>query len=300
MAQTSSVKTRDGTRLSYSQTGLASGPEILFIAGWRQTAAQWRKQVEHFQAEYHITTYDHRGHGESDKPAVAGSGAALDPQYTVRGLAEDLHDLLAALDLKDLTVVAHSMGCSVIWALVAHYPEDWQRVRRFVLVDQSPHMLKDGLSGEPGSGAEYGAETEAQALGAVFDAAMVDTLPDIFGPMYPALARSFYTPGVSDEDYGWADAQAAKMDQGAAVNLLMDHARQDWRAVLPLIDVPTLVICAEASAFPPQHGRYLHSKIPGARGADLVLFGKDEGGSHFMFWENSEKFNSEVGKFVRG
>jgi non-heme chloroperoxidase len=50
---------------------------------------------------------DHRGHGRSDTPAVG---------YHVHRLAADLHDVPSALDLREVTLLAHSMGCAVTWA----------------------------------------------------------------------------------------------------------------------------------------------------------------------------------------
>ena len=33
-------------------------------------------------------------------------------------------------------------------------------------------------------------------------------------------------------------------------------------------------------------------------GADCIIFAADEGGSHFMFYENPEKFNAVVEDFL--
>lgn len=126
------ITTSDGVRLAYEQRGPSNGANFLFINGWRQAAAQWRKQVSYFEdAGYRVTTYDHRGHGDSDKPAFG---------YRVHRLAADLYDLLSGLDLHDLVVVAHSMGVSVVFAFWDLYgPKVAETfIKRLVLVDQSP------------------------------------------------------------------------------------------------------------------------------------------------------------------
>ena len=99
------IQVADGVRLAYNQYGPPSAPNLVLITGWAQTAATFRKQVAHFQSRFRVTTYDHRGHGESDKPAFG---------YRVSRLAADLEALLSQLDLKDATLLGHSMGCSVI------------------------------------------------------------------------------------------------------------------------------------------------------------------------------------------
>jgi pimeloyl-ACP methyl ester carboxylesterase len=51
-----------------------------------------------------VVAYDHRGHGQSDHPPYG---------YRMARLAADTHEVIEALGLSDITVVAHSMGCGV-------------------------------------------------------------------------------------------------------------------------------------------------------------------------------------------
>src|SRR5690242_2363637 len=121
-----SITTDDGIKLSYTQTGPRTGQQILFIAGWRQTALEWRKQVDYFSsAGFRVTTYDMRGHGDSEQPCFG---------YRLGRFAADLANLLAQLDLRDLTIIAHSMGCSVIWALWDQYAASRKRIDKLVLI----------------------------------------------------------------------------------------------------------------------------------------------------------------------
>src|SRR5215510_5191588 len=65
-----SVKTPDGLTISAQDWGNPNGPEILFIHGFSQSHLSWIKQVtsSDFAKEFHMVTYDLRGHGNSDKP----------------------------------------------------------------------------------------------------------------------------------------------------------------------------------------------------------------------------------------
>ncbi len=64
-----SVKTPDGLTISAQAWGNPSGPEIVFIHGFSQSHLSWIKQVTSDLAkEFHMVTYDLRGHGNSDKP----------------------------------------------------------------------------------------------------------------------------------------------------------------------------------------------------------------------------------------
>ena len=64
-----SVKTPDGLTISAQEWGNPNRPEILFIHGFSQSSLSWIKQVTSDLAkEFHMVTYDLRGHGNSDKP----------------------------------------------------------------------------------------------------------------------------------------------------------------------------------------------------------------------------------------
>src|SRR6059036_3263016 len=124
------VTTNDGYKLRYEEAG--SGKPLVCIPGWSQTAAQFKDQVSGLGDRYRVIAVDMRGHGESDKP---------DHGYTIQRLAKDVHDLLVTLNLSDVTLMGHSMGCSVIWS----YWELWgaERLAKLVLIDQMPMITAD-------------------------------------------------------------------------------------------------------------------------------------------------------------
>ena len=99
-----SVAVNDGTQLSYLEAG--EGKTLVLIPGWSQTAEQFKFQIEGLADRYRVIALDMRGHGDSAKPAYG---------YTIQRLAKDLEDVLVALDLRNATILGHSMGCSVLW-----------------------------------------------------------------------------------------------------------------------------------------------------------------------------------------
>jgi pimeloyl-ACP methyl ester carboxylesterase len=89
------------TRLHVDDTG-GSGRPVVLIHGWPLSGEAWSAQVPALeQAGYRVVTYDRRGFGRSDKPKHG---------YTYDSLTEDLHTLLDALDLEEVTLVGFSMG----------------------------------------------------------------------------------------------------------------------------------------------------------------------------------------------
>ena len=88
------VKTPDGLAISAQDWGNPAGPEILFIHGFSQSHLSWVRQVDSDLAkEFHIVTYDLRGHGNSDKP--------LDPA-TYRNSPAWGHEVQAVIDATGL------------------------------------------------------------------------------------------------------------------------------------------------------------------------------------------------------
>ena len=104
-----------------------------------------------------------------------------------------------------------------------------------------------------------------------------------------------FSNSLTEEEFEWVMEQNQKISNKDAAALLIDHAFNDWSDVLPRINVPTLVISGEISILPAAGVNWVASQIPGAK---EYTFSSAEKGSHFMFWENHERFNSLVQDFL--
>src|SRR5262245_36532822 len=90
------IKTRDGTSLFVRDTGGAGKP-VLFIHSWALSSLMWQYQIVPLEAAgYRCIAYDRRGHGRSDVPQ----------DYGIEALADDLAQVIAARDLRDVTLVS--------------------------------------------------------------------------------------------------------------------------------------------------------------------------------------------------
>ena len=66
------VTTPDGLSISAQEWGNPNGPGIVFIHGFSQSNLSWMRQTHSdLTKEFHIVTYDLRGHGNSEKPLEA-------------------------------------------------------------------------------------------------------------------------------------------------------------------------------------------------------------------------------------
>jgi pimeloyl-ACP methyl ester carboxylesterase len=105
------ITTNDGVNLNYVEAG--SGPDVLVVSGWTMTTSAWHHQINEFSRTHHVVAYDHRGHGQSDRPSYG---------HRISRLAADAHQVIESLGLSDVTWVGHSMGMSCGLGLLGHLP----------------------------------------------------------------------------------------------------------------------------------------------------------------------------------
>jgi non-heme chloroperoxidase len=271
------VTTNDGVELHYEDAG--SGPVIVLIPGWSQTAAQFQGQLDGLKDRYRLIAIDMRGHGQSTKPEHG---------YRISRLAKDLYDVLAALDLEDVTLLGHSMGCSVIWSYLDLFGP--KRVKKLALIDQMPFIM-----GNPDW-----SEQERIESGAILDqTTLYPTINGLAGPDGVAVTTDFvggmFTAAYDRAKVAWVIEQNLKLPRRHAATLLYNHATQDWRDTIRRISLPTLIVGGRKSLIPWRSQVWMQSVIPGSR---LEIFEEDEGGNHFMFMEKPEKFNAVLADFV--
>ncbi|QEI06417.1 alpha/beta hydrolase [Pigmentiphaga aceris] len=275
-----SVIVSDGTRLNYLEVG--QGQTLLMVPGWSQTAEQFRFQLEGLASHYRVIAVDMRGHGDSDKPAHG---------YRIQRLAKDLDDVMAALGLTDVNLLCHSMGNSVAWCHLDMF--GWSRIARYLCIDQPTFLVPDP-AWTPQQVADYGAIFQDANHAASVVAAVAADLGNAEAPTTTAFLASM-TRGMSAELCEWIKAETLKMPRDLAARLLQSHCYQDWRDVIPRIDKPTLFVGGTVSNVPHPCVQWQHTQV---RNAQIRIFEEAEGGSHFMFIQNSAAFNAMVHEFI--
>jgi pimeloyl-ACP methyl ester carboxylesterase len=93
-------------QLHYTEHG--SGSPLVLLHGYPLNNSIWREQVNRLSDQFRVITPDLRGHGRSP---------STDDVYDMELLAGDVLALLDALDLRQATVMGHSMGGYVALAL---------------------------------------------------------------------------------------------------------------------------------------------------------------------------------------
>jgi non-heme chloroperoxidase len=274
-----SVQVSDGTRLSVLEAGKGNGTTLVLIPGWSQSAEQFKFQIEGLGDRYHVVAIDMRGHGDSEK---ASSG------YRIERLAKDVDDVLAAMGLTKVTILGHSMGCSVLWCHFDLFGTS--RIAKYVFCDQASFLTTD-----PSWTAQ-----EVANYGSIFTPdSVIDTANALVGPDGVAATVGFLeamvTSSMTADQFEWIVDLNLKMPRSAAADLLYNHCHQDWREQLPRITLPTLFIGGKASLVPYSCITWNASQVAGSQ---LQIFEASERGSHFMFVENPTKFNGLLSSFI--
>ena len=271
-----SFLTSDGVTLRYLTFG--TGKPVILLPGWSQTAEEWKFQIEFLGATHHVMALDMRGHGLSDKP---------DHGYRISRLAADLDNLIRVRSLRNVTLIGHSMGSSVIWSYLEQFGD--ANIDRMVFVDQASAVVS-----EP----EW-TEQECLDAGAILTAQQAADLVARLAKDDGAISRSFVTGMFRSTypatDLAWVFAQNAFLPRPYAARLLYDHVFKNWQDVIGRITRPCLCVGARRSIVPWQAMLATGNAIPGAA---TVIFEEEEGGSHFMFLENPDKFNAVLHAFL--
>jgi non-heme chloroperoxidase len=103
------------------------------------------------------------------------------------------------------------------------------------------------------------------------------------------------TKHATSEVREWIVQCTLKMPRDLAATLVYNHAHADWRDLIPRINLPTLIITGRASIIPWKSQEWIHRQI---QGSQFEVFEEAEGGKHFTFIENPEKFNRLVMEYL--
>jgi pimeloyl-ACP methyl ester carboxylesterase len=125
----------NGLRINYFEWKGRGRRPLVLMHGLRDYAYYWQDCANRLLDDFHVYTFDQRGHGESER-APGG--------YLVWALAADLAAFADAVGLERFDLAGLSLGsrCSMAYAR-----DNWQRLGHLVLMDMGPQMAKVGARG---------------------------------------------------------------------------------------------------------------------------------------------------------
>jgi non-heme chloroperoxidase len=249
-----------------------TGRPVVLIHGFPLSGRAWERQERALIADGHrVITYDRRGFGKSSQPATG---------YDYNHFAADLDTLVTALDLHGFDIAGHSMGGGEIARYLGSYGSE--RVRRAAIVSGiPPYLLQTPQT-------PYGVPQE------VFDQIEAALAADRFA-YFTEWNKNFYN---LDETLGSRVSAEAVRNTAVSASPAGTIAcvatwHTDFRADLPKIDIPVLVVHGSADRILPIRacGPRTHELIP--RSEYVVIDGADHG----LCWTHADEVNRELLRF---
>lgn len=261
----------DGEVIAFSDEG--EGRPLVFLHGWGAHSGFFAPQRAALAAKFRVVTFDLRGSPHA--PAAAN--------LTIERLGQDVCEVAEDLDLEDAVAIGWSMGAMALWAALAGPAA--ARFAASVVIDMSPRILTgpDWLLGIRGG---YDRDAAARTL----EAMRAD---------WPGFCRVFASRLFAEGDdrpdglRGWAETEAARGDPERLAPLWASMAEQDFRALLPRLSAPTLIVHGGRSwLYEPAVAEALEALLPRARRRAY------ESSGHAPHLEEPERFNRDIEEFA--
>ncbi len=269
------ITTKDGTKIYFKDWG--TGQPVVFSHGWPMSADAWDAQMLFLgQQGYRVIAYDRRGHGRSSHPWEG---------YDMDTFADDLYGLLEELDLKNVTIVAHSMGGGEVVRYIRRHGT--ARIAKLVLIAAiPPFMLK--TKDNPG-GLQMSAFDEIRK-GITADRSQF--LKDFSLPFYGYnKPDAKISQGVRDSF--WLQGMQASVI--GVYDCIKAFSETDFTEDLKKIDVPTLILHGDADQVVPiGNSALLSSKL--IKNSNLKII---HGAPHGLCTTHADEVNSDLLAFLK-
>jgi pimeloyl-ACP methyl ester carboxylesterase len=102
-----------GIRLRGYDYGNPMGRPLVMVHGIEDFALALEPLPQAFRQDYHVVSFDLRGHGDSDKPGA----------YTMGHFIADLHAVIWQLQLERPILIGHSLGGQIVSQYAGVFPE---------------------------------------------------------------------------------------------------------------------------------------------------------------------------------
>ena len=269
-ASKKSLALPNGETLAYIDRGDRSGPTVVLIHGYTDSARDWVPMLPYLSKRYRLILVDIRGHGQSSKPECC---------YTRLDFAYDIKLLLDALGVHKADIVGHSLGSIIAQTFAEYWPE------------RTAHVVLISSTGGPPPG---------RPKKPSFDfAAEIRKLKEPIDPDSPFMIAWWDSPTPVDPDFirrQRKDAAGIPLRVWLAVldqTLPADNVYGDLQSTLPRLKAPTLLIWGSKDPIMEEDVRQsLRDALPHAR---VKIF---DGLGHNPFWEDPRGVADAVNAFL--
>jgi len=268
------ITTKDGTPIFYKDWG--KGQPLVFSHGWPLTADAWEDQMIFLAARgYRCIAHDRRGHGRSGQ---TWDGNDLDTY------ADDLAELVAALDLHDAIHIGHSTGGGEVARYIGRHGT--KRVAKAVLIGAIPPLMLKTAANPGGLPIEVFDQLRSAML-----TDRSQFFKDLSAPFYGAN-RPGSTVSQGLRDFFWLQGMLG--GHKPLYDCIKAFSETDLTEDLKRFDVPTLILHGDDDQIVPiGASALLSSKI--VKGSILKIYA---GAPHGMCSTLKDRVNAELLAFI--
>ncbi|WP_090823504.1 alpha/beta fold hydrolase [Arthrobacter sp. yr096] len=272
------VGNENSTEIELYYEDHGTGQAVVLIHGYPLDGSSWEKQTAALlDAGYRVITYDRRGFGKSSQPTQG---------YDYDTFAADLKTVLDTLDVNDAVLVGFSMGTGEVARYISTYGS--ARVAKAVFLGSlEPYLLKtdDNPDGVP--------QDVFDGLAAAVTADRYAFFTDFFKNFYNSdtfLGTDRLSQESVDASWNLASKSGAFASVAAQPTWLTD-----FRADIPKIDVPALIVHGTADNILPIDvtGRRFKDALPSAEYLEI------EGAPHGLLWTHGAEVNQALLAFLK-
>ena len=269
------ITTKDGTQIYYKDWG--NGQPVVFSHGWPLSADAFEDQMFYLCSRgYRCIAHDRRGHGRSSQP---WEGNDMDTY------ADDIAELINALDLKNAILVGHSTGGGEVARYIGRHGS--KRVAKAVLIGGVPPLMLKTPANPGGLPIE------------VFDQIRASVVADR-SQFFKDLTMPFYgynRPGAKISEgvrqSFWLQGMMAGFP--AAYFCIKAFSETDQTEDLKKIDVPTLILHGDDDQIVPiADSALLSAKI--VKKATLKVY---KGAPHGLCTTHKHQVNEDLLAFFK-
>ncbi|MBV6325369.1 alpha/beta fold hydrolase [Duganella violaceipulchra] len=274
----STITTRDGVEIYYKDWGPRGGQPVILSHGWPLNADSWESAAFHLANNgFRVITHDRRGHGRSSQP---WDGNDMD-HY-----ADDLAQLIEALDLKNIILAGFSTGGGEVARYVGRHGT--KRIAKLGLISAVPPLMLKTASNPGGLPME------------VFDgirAASVANRAQLYLDLASGPFYNYNRPGAKPSQGIIAAWYAQGMQAGHknTYDSIKAFSETDFRDDLKKFDKPTLIIHGEDDQIVPiaAAGRASAAIVQHAK---LITY---PGAPHGLTDTHKDRFNADFLAFAK-
>jgi len=251
-----------GAKIHYLEKNRdAKAVSFLFVPGLMMPAWIFEKQLEYFSKDYRVVAIDPRSQGESEQSSEG---------HYALSLAKDIKAVVDSLQLKPLVLIGWSLGVPEVINYAAHFGSK----------DLVGLVLIDGLTGiDPSlpfyqSTLEYWAQFQSDRI-----------------PMTRKFVRDIFAQPQTEEYLEKLTESALRTPTNTVMTLIDNYLLQDFRSLLPRIEVPTLIATVDG----PRLGymQKMQSLLPNSR-LEII-----KSAGHTLFVDQPDQFNHLLETFVK-